>query len=134
MTQQAVGYEDFDIPLESGTLRVRRWGAPDAPAVVCVPGLSANLARRVNGVSLLHGQVSRKMFAGLWPGFDTGEVPIGSVTNGVQLLPAPVGPGSAAVPWCVPLGVAGQLRGRPAFPVRAYTQSSLTQECHLPPP
>jgi len=43
MTQQAVGYEDSDIPLESGRLRVRRWGAADAPAVVCVPGLAANL-------------------------------------------------------------------------------------------
>ena len=43
MTQQAVGYEDSDIPLASGRLRVRRWGAADAPAVVCVPGLSANL-------------------------------------------------------------------------------------------
>lgn len=42
MTQQAVGYEDFDIPLKSGRLRVRRWGAADAPAVMCVPGLSAN--------------------------------------------------------------------------------------------
>ena len=42
MTQQALGYEDFDSPLESGRLRVRRWGAADAPAVVCVPGLSAN--------------------------------------------------------------------------------------------
>ena len=43
MTLQAVEYEDSDISLESGTLRVRRWGAADAPAVVCVPGLSANL-------------------------------------------------------------------------------------------
>ena len=43
MAQQAAGYEDFDISLESGRLRVRRWGAADAPAVVCVPGLSANL-------------------------------------------------------------------------------------------
>lgn len=43
MTQQAVGYRDSDIPLESGRLRVRRWGAGDAPAVLCVPGLSANL-------------------------------------------------------------------------------------------
>jgi hypothetical protein len=38
MTQQAAGYEDSDIPLASGRLRVRRWGAADAPAVVCVPG------------------------------------------------------------------------------------------------
>jgi pimeloyl-ACP methyl ester carboxylesterase len=43
MTQQTAGYEDSDIPLQSGRLRVRRWGAADAPAVVCVPGLSANL-------------------------------------------------------------------------------------------
>jgi hypothetical protein len=43
MTQQAAGYEDCDIALASGTLRVRRWGAAAAPAVVCVPGLSANL-------------------------------------------------------------------------------------------
>ena len=43
MTQQPVGYEDSDIPLQSGRLRMRRWGAADAPAVLCVPGLSANL-------------------------------------------------------------------------------------------
>jgi glycogen phosphorylase len=46
--------------------------------------MGMRLAQRVNGVSLLHGQVSRRMFAGLWPGFDTREVPIGSVTNGVH--------------------------------------------------
>jgi 3-oxoadipate enol-lactonase len=43
MTPQALKYEDFDISLTSGRLRVRRWGAADAPAVLCVPGLSANL-------------------------------------------------------------------------------------------
>ena len=43
MMQQPVGYEDSDIRLESGRLRVRRWGTADAPAVLCVPGLSANL-------------------------------------------------------------------------------------------
>ena len=43
MTQQAVRYEDCDIALESGRLRVRRWGAADVPAVVCVLGLLANL-------------------------------------------------------------------------------------------
>src|SRR5580658_4489585 len=46
--------------------------------------MGMRLAQRVNGVSLLHGQVSRQMFAGLWPGFDTTEVPIGSITNGVH--------------------------------------------------
>jgi starch phosphorylase len=42
------------------------------------------LAQRANGVSLLHGQVSRRMFSGLWPGFDEEEVPITSITNGVH--------------------------------------------------
>ncbi|MGH3209601.1 MAG: alpha-glucan family phosphorylase, partial [Trebonia sp.] len=46
--------------------------------------MGMRLAQRVNGVSVLHGQVSREMFAGLWPGFDTVEVPIGSITNGVH--------------------------------------------------
>ncbi len=54
------------------------------PEVFNMAVMGMRLAQRVNGVSKLHGQVSREMFAGLWPGFDTREVPIGSVTNGVH--------------------------------------------------
>ena len=54
------------------------------PDVFNMAVMGMRLAQRVNGVSRLHGQVSREMFAGLWPGFDTSEVPIGSVTNGVH--------------------------------------------------
>lgn len=36
--------EDFDVRLPSGRLRARRFGAPGARTVLCVPGLSANLA------------------------------------------------------------------------------------------
>ncbi|QWB22989.1 MULTISPECIES: glycosyltransferase family 1 protein [Streptomyces] len=46
--------------------------------------MGLRLAQRANGVSLLHGNVSREMFSGLWPGFDADEVPITSVTNGVH--------------------------------------------------
>jgi starch phosphorylase len=46
--------------------------------------MGLRLARTSNGVSHLHGEVSRAMFGGLWPGFDTEEVPITSVTNGVH--------------------------------------------------
>ena len=46
--------------------------------------MGLRLGGRANGVSLLHGEVSREMFAGLWPGFDANEVPISSVTNGVH--------------------------------------------------
>ncbi|WP_030482562.1 alpha-glucan family phosphorylase [Nocardioides aequoreus] len=42
------------------------------------------LAQRANGVSELHGEVSRGMFNGLWPAFDEAEVPITSITNGVH--------------------------------------------------
>ncbi len=54
------------------------------PAMFNMAVMGMRLAQRVNGVSKLHGQVSREMFTGLWPGFDTAEVPIGSITNGVH--------------------------------------------------
>jgi starch phosphorylase len=54
------------------------------PEVFNMAVMGMRLAQRVNGVSRLHGQVSREMFTGLWPGFDTSEVPIGSITNGVH--------------------------------------------------
>ncbi len=54
------------------------------PDVFNMAVMGMRLAQRVNGVSELHGAVSRHMFTGLWPGFDDSEVPIGSVTNGVH--------------------------------------------------
>jgi glycogen phosphorylase len=54
------------------------------PDVFNMAVMGMRLAQRVNGVSRLHGRVSREMFGGLWPGFDTEEVPIGSITNGVH--------------------------------------------------
>ncbi len=46
--------------------------------------MSMRLAGWAGGVSALHGDVSRRMFAGLWPSLPINEVPIGSVTNGVH--------------------------------------------------
>ncbi len=46
--------------------------------------MGLRLAARSNGVAALHGDVSRKMFGGLWPDVPTDEVPITSVTNGVH--------------------------------------------------
>ncbi len=54
------------------------------PGVFNMAVMGLRLAQRANGVSQLHGIVSREMFAGLWPGFDVEEVPIGSITNGVH--------------------------------------------------
>ena len=46
--------------------------------------MGLRLGQHANGVSVLHGEVSRGMFNGLWPGFDAADVPITSVTNGVH--------------------------------------------------
>ncbi|MFD8010518.1 alpha-glucan family phosphorylase [Streptomyces sp. NPDC058955] len=54
------------------------------PGVFNMAAMGLRLAQRANGVSTLHGTVSREMFAGLWPGFDADEVPIASITNGVH--------------------------------------------------
>jgi starch phosphorylase len=59
-------------------------GAEDDPDMFNMAHMGLRLGGRANGVSLLHGAVSREMFAELWPGFDANEVPITSVTNGVH--------------------------------------------------
>ncbi len=66
------------------------------PHVFNMAVMGLRLAQRANGVSQLHGMVSRGMFAGLWPGFDQAEVPISSVTNGVH-APTWVAPGISAL-------------------------------------
>jgi glycogen phosphorylase len=65
----ALGAEDYD-------------GGTADTFNMAVMGL--RLGQRANGVSLLHGDVSRGMFGALWPGFDQDDVPITSVTNGVH--------------------------------------------------
>ncbi|MGH9279968.1 MAG: alpha-glucan family phosphorylase [Acidimicrobiales bacterium] len=55
---------------------------PDAPFNMAIMGF--RLAGWSNGVSKLHGAVSRRIFARLWPGVPEDDVPITSVTNGVH--------------------------------------------------
>ena len=50
----------------------------------CMTVLALRSAARANGVSKLHGEVSRKMWQSLWPGVPVDEIPIGHVTNGVH--------------------------------------------------
>jgi starch phosphorylase len=66
------------------TSRIIALGAEDDPTKFNMAHMGLRLAQRANGVSLLHGRVSRDMFNELWPGFDSREVPIGSITNGVH--------------------------------------------------
>jgi starch phosphorylase len=68
------------VPVE----RIVAFGAEDDPTKFNMAHMGLRLAQRANGVSLLHGRVSREMFNELWSGFDPAEVPIGSITNGVH--------------------------------------------------
>ena len=47
--------------------------------------LALKLSRRSNAVSALHGQISRAMWTGLYPGKPEDAVPIGHITNGVHV-------------------------------------------------
>ena len=68
--------------------RILELGAEDYaggdPTVFNMAVMGLRLGQRANGVSRLHGEVSRTMFAGLWPAFDEDDVPIASITNGVH--------------------------------------------------
>jgi len=52
----------------------------------CMTVLAIKSAFGCNGVSKLHGDVSRKMWNRVWPQLPAHEVPIGHVTNGIQTL------------------------------------------------
>jgi glycogen phosphorylase len=51
----------------------------------CMTVLGLKLSRCANAVSALHGEVSRAMWTGLYPGKPEDEVPIGHITNGVHV-------------------------------------------------
>lgn len=44
-----------------------------------------NTCQEANGVSWLHGEVSKKMFAPVWPGYFEEELHVDYVTNGVHM-------------------------------------------------
>jgi starch phosphorylase len=50
----------------------------------CMTVLALRMAASSNGVSALHGKVSRGMWKSIWPGVPEDEIPIGHVTNGVH--------------------------------------------------
>ena len=50
----------------------------------CMTILALKMAAHCNGVSDLHGEVSRNMWNNIWPGVPVDNVPIGSITNGIH--------------------------------------------------
>ena len=66
-------------------LALGRIFADDDSETFKMPILAMKLSGYINGVSKLHGQVSREMWSMLWPGVPAAEVPIISITNGVHI-------------------------------------------------
>jgi glucan phosphorylase len=58
----------------------------DANEPFCMTVLALRMSRAANGVSELHGRVSRHMWQCLYPDLPVEKVPIGHITNGIHLL------------------------------------------------
>jgi starch phosphorylase len=97
--------------------------------------MGLRLAQRANGVSVLHGAVSREMFGGLWPGFDTPEVPITSITNGVhaeswvhpavfELAERELGPGALDEPFAA----VERLSDKAIWEIRSVLRTALVRD------
>ncbi|MDR0908841.1 MAG: alpha-glucan family phosphorylase [Spirochaetaceae bacterium] len=65
-------------------LALGRVNPNDDHETFCMTVLALKLSAYSNGVSRLHGFVSRDMWKNLWPGLPLDEIPIGHVTNGVH--------------------------------------------------
>jgi glycogen phosphorylase len=76
--------DELAIPIET-LLAMGRENAADASESFNMAYLAVHGSGRVNGVSKLHGQVSRQIFRPLFPRWPQEEVPIGSVTNGIHV-------------------------------------------------
>ncbi len=76
--------KDLKIDIEEFLKFGRPWNyQPTDPFNMTI--LALRMSRRANGVSACHGEVSRRMWTGVWPNTPVQEVPIGSVTNGIHL-------------------------------------------------
>jgi len=64
----------------------------DEHELFCMTVLGLKYSRAANGVSELHGQVSRQMWHCLWPNGTVEQVPIGHITNGIHLMSWMKGP------------------------------------------
>jgi starch phosphorylase len=66
-------------------LALGRINTTDEKETFKMPVLALRLSSYRNGVSKLHGQVSRRMWSAIWPALPEKEVPVISITNGVHL-------------------------------------------------
>ncbi|MBI4539044.1 MAG: alpha-glucan family phosphorylase [Gemmatimonadetes bacterium] len=75
----------FGLPLRE-LLALGRLDPANEGEAFCMTVLALRMASHSNAVSRLHGEVSRHMWRGLWPGILDREIPIDHITNGVHYL------------------------------------------------
>lgn len=76
--------EKLKIPLTE-LLKLGRKNPDDSTEPFHTAYLALHGCGRVNGVSRLHGQISRQVFAGLFPRWPLDEIPVDTITNGVHM-------------------------------------------------
>jgi starch phosphorylase len=69
---------------QDGFLALGRENPADRKQGFSMAVLAIHLADNVNGVSWLHGEVSRKMWHNVWPQVPADDVPIQHITNGIH--------------------------------------------------
>ncbi len=67
-------------------MKYGRVNVNDPNETFCMTVLALKMSRAANGVSALHGTVSREMWKNLYPQTPVEQVPIGSITNGVHVV------------------------------------------------
>jgi starch phosphorylase len=77
--------EQVGVPFPE-LLALGRVKSTDAQELFCMTVLALKVSRAANGVSELHGRVSRHMWQSLFPDLPEDKVPIGHITNGVHML------------------------------------------------
>ncbi len=75
---------DVKLPAFADLMDRGRVAQGDASEKFNMAVLAFRQARYINGVSKLHGEVTRKMVQPNWPDYPLDEVPVGSVTNGIH--------------------------------------------------
>ena len=86
MMERELGWLREELGLDSGAfMGSGRVNPHDSNELFCMTVLALRNARAANGVSALHGEVSRTMWADLWPDKDPKDTPIGHITNGVHI-------------------------------------------------
>jgi starch phosphorylase len=76
--------DELAIPIDD-LLAMGRQNRDDDSEYFNMAWLAVRSSGQINGVSKLHGQVSRHIFQALFPRWPQTEIPIGSVTNGIHV-------------------------------------------------